>query len=504
MNHNRSWRVALCIIGMIVTVWCGVPLSSYGYESLSFHDTLYADGAGHFYALASNGQQTTVYYTDGEHLVPMGPAENITASEMVCTDGQVYLLLPFDGVLGLYAPSNGQTAFVDDVIPKSGCAAITADRTLYVVDERTPKIIRVYAHLYEPKAPISVPSAVQCLFLSPDSGRVCALTEQGVYCPDNGKMLACAVPKEPFSLNEGIACDAGGTVYAFDEAHGFQRLMTTDCTPLYQAGGYFYTYTDHTVWQLDDSGEPIASFTPTARPITAMAASGSHIAVLSGETFTLCHNTDFEPLAAPSSVPPESEPSPVILSVPAQESSLPVSDTPPVSTPPVTVSDSQPSSDTASTPLSSDPEPTVSQPKPTVSYPSAVQVTTDAYTLGEALLTDIPLGTTIAVLKQHLQYPSCTLTVRNHHGALVNSGQVGTGFLLRFSLDEQTFRDYHTIIRGDVSGEGNLNTNDLTLYAQFLTGKQSLNPYQQSAADMDADGQCTVADLYHLQRAYRS
>ena len=501
MKSSFGLKYLVSLVLTVLIVWQSPSSSSLGYEEGSFHDTLYADGCGGFYALSVNGQRASVYQANGDKLVPVGTTETMTVSDVVCVSGQVFLLLPFDGMTGVYSPSGSLTAFLDNCVAKKGCTVITADHTLYTVDERTPQIIGVYTHLQERKKMVKAPSAVRRLFTAFGSQTVCALTETGVFLPESGRLLSCELPREPFSLNEGIACDADGTVYTFDEVYGFRRRLTTHCTPLGYAGGAFYTYTEATIWQLDDTGERVASYVPTAQPITALAVSGSQIAVLSGETFVMCHANRFQPIpkevsSGDMSIP---EPSSATVSQVSQQEvpAVSVVSVAPPQPSQVSVPMSVPASEVSSDSKPSDLSSNVSN---TVSRPSVVKVTSDVYTIGEDTITDIPLGTTLAVLKKHLVYPSCTLTVYNHHGKLCTSGTVGTGFCLQFSLDGQTVRTYYTVLRGDISGEGNSNNNDLTTYAQFLVGKTSLNRYQQLGGDMDGDGRCAVADLYLLQR----
>ncbi|HCA55612.1 MAG TPA: hypothetical protein DEO95_09115, partial [Ruminococcaceae bacterium] len=101
-----------------------------------------------------------------------------------------------------------------------------------------------------------------------------------------------------------------------------------------------------------------------------------------------------------------------------------------------------------------------------------------------------------------LQYADAGLTMHNPHGAVVTNGRVGTGFRLHFDFDAQHTADYDTVVTGDLSGEGNVNTLDLRQFAQYLIGTQTLTPCQAAAADLNHDTQPTLSDLYLLQQTY--
>ena len=494
MFGRRFCRSLLCGVLILCAVLCSLSVGFYGHEGVFFENVLYADGKGCFFVLEHDGHRVRLYQSDKNSLVPVAPAETMTVDEVVCQTGQAYLLINCGSLEGIYAPARQLTELVDDLMPQTGCAAITSNGMLYVTDEREPAVIRLYANLYRLQKKVTAPSAVRRLFMTADSSAVYALTDQGIFLPDSNRLVPCDIPAVPFSLNEGVCCDANGTVYMFDAQKGFDRQQQTDYAALCYAQNHLYTYTADTVFQLDENGEPIAFYHPLAQPITAIAASGSHVAVLSEHSFSDCPISDFQPLKTEPVSTVSNEPSVLVSSQPHESVISAVSHADNSRTESRQPSDSRPvqSHEPTETPSDS----SIEEP-----LPSSVTVTTDAYTIDGHLLTDIPLGTTIAVLKRHLSYPHCTLTVRNHHGTIVNSGTVGTGFVLRFSLDEQHYRDYHTVVSGDITGEGHLNTNDLTQLARFLVGSQELTAYQQLAADTNHDGECTVSDLYLLQTA---
>ena len=476
MTKRHILRYALCVFLTVCVVWSSTAVSFYGYEeNLPYGGTLYTDGVGGFYALEHNEKGYTAYRVSHEQFVSLAPPSAPTVTAMLCYSHQVYLIQEFPTAMGIYTPNRSLTEFTDDVHPQPDGIAITPAQTLYVTDKRSPAEIRIYTHFYQLRETVTAPAPVQCLFMMPDTSAVYALTEQGVFLPDSGELISCSVPAVPFTLNQGIACDVKGRAYRFDAASGFQPLLRTNHTPLCYAEGYFYTYTRDTVLQLDSNGEIIARYIPTGHAITAIAASGQHIAVLCGDRFALCAPDDFEPEPAVSS------------------SAEPISQEP----------SRQENSSVTSLPVHS--QPSVSSIPETHDTPSqtpTMTVTSDIYTITDHIISGIPSGTTLATLRNGLQYADAGLTMHNPHGAVVTNGRVGTGFRLHFDFDAQHTADYDTVVTGDLSGEGNVNTLDLRQFAQYLIGTQTLTPCQAAAADLNHDTQPTLSDLYLLQQTY--
>ena len=59
------------------------------------------------------------------------------------------------------------------------------------------------------------------------------------------------------------------------------------------------------------------------------------------------------------------------------------------------------------------------------------------------------------------------------------------------------------IVRGDVTGEGNVNSRDEGLLFKHLLGQQKLNGVYKIAADINRDKKISNADLVLLSRIYR-
>lgn len=132
----------------------------------------------------------------------------------------------------------------------------------------------------------------------------------------------------------------------------------------------------------------------------------------------------------------------------------------------------------------------------TGSAPSAAAgVFSSVYTIDNSrmTITDIIPQTTIAVFKSNIDYGGYKISFKNYDGKARTSGNVGTGFSAEFYGADS--RNYTLIVRGDLTGEGNINSLDVKKYMQYLCGKAELYyPFDQ-ALDINCDGQCDVLDL---------
>lgn len=80
------------------------------------------------------------------------------------------------------------------------------------------------------------------------------------------------------------------------------------------------------------------------------------------------------------------------------------------------------------------------------------------------------------------------------------SGQVGTGHLLQLIRGENLLASYPVVIRGDVSGDGNINALDLLKIQKHILGVTPLTGAATEAADANADGDVNARDLLRTQR----
>ena len=433
---------------------------------------LYADGNGAFYALRSAGAMNTVECYRRSSRQTVGTPEAANAFGLVTDGNEVFLISRHSGQFCLYAPKSRETALFGTVCPTEDQIVITPDRIVYLTENGKDTTIFRYTNLCENESAVTSPYKIIRLFLS-ESGNACALTEKGLFLPETGAFISCDVPAMPFSLNQGFCGDRNGNLFRFDEQNGFQKLLQTDNAPLFHAEGALYSYQKDRVIRMDMQGNVDGYFETGDDPILSFAVSGDDAALICKEECRILHPSDFVPV---TSSEPSTEPSHV-----SSEPSIPASKP----------------SDT-SLPTTDSPSPSSVTEVPTDGH---FYLKSSSYHIEGDLISNIPIGTTAAVLKKGLDHPDCALSFTDHNGKSFLYGTLGTGACLCFSNDRETKR-YYTIVKGDLSGEGSVNTLDLNTAAKYLVKKQELSDYALFAGDLDNDGKLTVKDLCRLQSAY--
>lgn len=109
------------------------------------------------------------------------------------------------------------------------------------------------------------------------------------------------------------------------------------------------------------------------------------------------------------------------------------------------------------------------------------------------IISGIKHGTTIAEFKSKMSFNGYKASFKNYKGISKTSGNVGTGFTVRFSGENE--RSYTLIVSGDLTGEGNINSLDVRQYMRFLCGKTALTSPFMTSFDINGDNMNDTLDL---------
>lgn len=120
----------------------------------------------------------------------------------------------------------------------------------------------------------------------------------------------------------------------------------------------------------------------------------------------------------------------------------------------------------------------------------------NSYWIAEGVFCGVESQTTIAMLKKSM---SDGVTVYDVDGDEVKSGRLKTGYLLRYSGG-----DYPIAVRGDVTGEGNVNTKDIKQLMDVLADLKKISNEYYIAADYNFDGTVDTCDLVLIAQKYES
>lgn len=106
-------------------------------------------------------------------------------------------------------------------------------------------------------------------------------------------------------------------------------------------------------------------------------------------------------------------------------------------------------------------------------------------------------GTTVAKLRKALGLKSEDIVVIKTDGKIITSGKLGTGMKALLNSGEKLI-----VIKGELTGEGNINSRDLKLMMKILTEEKIPDELLKIAADLDDNGEINTKDLYLLSKLY--
>lgn len=347
--------------------------------------------------------------------------------------------------------------FFDDISLKPDCAAYDTSK-IYLVDNRSPDTIQIYTKEGgSPQTSVSVGSAVQKLFVYNNSN-VYALTADGVYAVNSSKAikLNSVKPESDFYFYGNLCCTSDGKIYTFDIQNGFSLYFSSDYQYTAVMKNKIYAVSYEKIYCLDTDGKISAVYTSNSI-ITDLCASNTSLTFISDNTAHVITTDDF------SAVPGEA----------SHETS-----------------ENSQSSQTENSSFFSVPQ----NSETSVSN----QLQSSIYDLNQSII-EIPYNKTIAQLKKEITYTGYTAQFFDYNHKSKTSGILGTGAALTLTAGTKTY-SYTFWVCGDISGEGNINTRDITALSDYLIYKFDLTDLQLRAADFNKDDIVNTADLLSLYK----
>lgn len=123
-----------------------------------------------------------------------------------------------------------------------------------------------------------------------------------------------------------------------------------------------------------------------------------------------------------------------------------------------------------------------------------------AYTVGDAISGVAP-NTTVDALLKNFNVQKGSLLLHNANGQQKTTGNVATGDILRlYDSGKNLYKSYPIVVRGDVNGDGILNSQDLRRAQRHILGVAKLEGIYLTAADANKDGTVNSQDLRRAQR----
>ncbi|MDR0914818.1 MAG: dockerin type I domain-containing protein [Oscillospiraceae bacterium] len=131
---------------------------------------------------------------------------------------------------------------------------------------------------------------------------------------------------------------------------------------------------------------------------------------------------------------------------------------------------------------------------------SVVSQTPEVFKNGR--ITGIATGTTVAQIKKSLLKNISISKIVNYSGKQVTAGRVGTGMRFYLNTEQESIdkTEFLTaVVQCDVTGEGNVNSRDITAVAEHILQTELLQNEYLQAADINDDTIVDLKDLLLLQ-----
>ncbi len=351
-----------------------------------------------------------------------------------------------------------ETVFFDAISLKTGCAAYDTNK-IYLVDRRSSDIIQIYnKDGGSPQTSVSVGSTVEKLFVYNNSN-VYALAADGVYSvtSSGAAKIGSLKPQTDFYFYGNLCCTSNGKIYTFDTQKGFSFYFSSDNQHIAVMNNRIYASNRNMIYCLDLDGKIRTKYTANDT-ITDLCAANNCLAFVTNGNIHIINADDFSMVQSEVSKE-SSENSRASKTENSQSSSF----------------------------VSGGSE---------MTFPKQVQ--SSVYNLNQSLI-EIPCGKTIAQLKKEITYTGYTACFFDYNHKIKTSGILGTGAELTLTDNTKSYT-YTFWVCGDISGEGNLNTRDITALSDYLIGKSDLTDLQLQAANLNKDNTVDTADLLSLYK----
>lgn len=135
------------------------------------------------------------------------------------------------------------------------------------------------------------------------------------------------------------------------------------------------------------------------------------------------------------------------------------------------------------------------------SQPATRKIESSVYTIDRtnSTIQGITPGTTLAQFKKNISYSGTIYAVKNN-GSTIKSGKLGTGTKIHLMNSDIEFDCLTVIITGDLTGEGNINSNDVQKACNYMLGEDNLDEDALLAFDINHNGEVDPVDLVMLNR----
>ncbi len=424
--------------------------------------TFYSDDKGNFLYTGENGSLSRVYIMSSNGRTTVVYEDALKADYVYRTNNTTYIVTNTTGntLVGRIRGGIMRSAFLDGISVKKNCFVADDMGIIYAVDKNHPKYVRVFDSDGYDMNKYNAFGNIIMLFHDKSSNDVFAVSNNGVFNITAGFIkISSVVPDGEFIINERLCTDSAGNVFEFDPLAGFNKILDLDYDMLCPTNESVYGVVERTVYRLDNNGDKISYINLSVKP-ERLLSSKKNLAYIFNNKITIIKTSDMKEIQKTdeSSISPVSEP---VVSQPAEESTHEIS-------------------------------------KSDVEADKNYGISSDYLEISNGFIF-LEHTMTLAELKKSIKYNDNELIVKNHNGKAVTSGNVGSNWQITFS--GKTEKTFCTVLPGDITGEGNVNSRDIKSLSDYLINDTGLSPPFLYAADTDEDGVISLIDLYKIYKS---
>lgn len=451
------------------------------YASGSFEENVFIpDEEGGLYKVVKYSDRFEVYrITENNSTLVL--KNQTRADESLFSNGTLFLLSENPNFVHMIEISrSGIKTDIVEINITGKCSLASSAGIIYFVDSDKPKNIIWYDENKKTVENVSMRENVKCIITDSSGNNVLAFTDSGITDIKNNCSIKCDVPKPPLQSNGAYYTDSLGAKYSFNSSYGFNRILETGYDCICTTMNDVYALNDNEILKIDNTGNIKEVCKLNIKADKIYSSKNCLYAISDNQEFYVS-NRDFIAYVEET----ESEYS-------AESSVFTESHT-------ETSADERINNHTSSKTESNYENSYALQEEHTyeISYNEIYGISSAVYNIFDDVITDIPVGTTIAQLKKAINYDGYDISFINHNGKSVTGGQVGTGFRVDFTRNGET-ESYYTVITGDLTGEGNINTRDTGLLSKYIFKNAELTKYQLMAADLKDNNSVDSVDLCAL------
>ncbi len=489
----------MCVFVIAVSAVMGLgafPASADG----DFSDAvILPDGEGKFYIFTGSADGCRLFMCSEASGIAEKDCERIEAEGICADSSDVYLYRYYRHSLCVYGVLKKKSIVLDCLPIKQGHIAINGG-FVYISDEEDNRQIKIFRSSGKFSSAFKTETEITALFSDREGDTVYAAVSGGVIDIGSGRSISCDVPEFPAVYNGGKYIDSCGDVFTFSGEDGFELVFSTGSTNACAKGGYiYYTENDAVIRKNTETGEE-AVYIPEMN-ILQLSASGTSVAAITDSEVLFLHDDDFEAVKEVSEEASESEvqTSPEEISVrkePKQETSK--KETSKKETKQET-SKKENIKKEASKPESKTKTPKKEASETSPAETEKPEIKEIPYDLSDGYVR-IPSGTTVAAFRK--AFPDgVSAGFTKNDGTAVERGKIGTDWTIEIT-DYSGTKEYTSVVIGEISGNGEINTADAEEIAEYLCDMREFSPAQLIAADMNHDDIIDIRDICRFQEVF--